>query len=267
MIHFQLREVNRIEPWGEGSERLLHWFGLTDGTLWLKFGNQTVYEYTKEALEHLGNSTTPYNDYQIARFIEDFTGLFDKISETIPEKLYESIKNLEKYHSDAKKWLGIYDTDEDNHSTFYFEEYDRFISWVYQRTLDAMHLIGGPSIAFFRRDNRLRIVWYTEHVLENGISLWSAKNGFYEMDYHDFVAEVRVFGHSFFEEMGKQVEKAVARDWGEVMIDKQGLLDEHQQRKSKFYTSLLLLEQEPTNLTDWSEINQLFKRMIKETNA
>src|SRR5690606_32832931 len=104
----------------------------------------------------------------------------------------------------------------------YFDEYDRFISWTYQRTLDAIHLVGGPSLSFFRRNNRIRIVWDTERVLENGVSLWSAKNGFHEMDYNDFVNEVKAFGKSFFEEMGKQVQNAVAKDWDEVKVDKQG---------------------------------------------
>lgn len=264
MINFKLRELDKIEPWGQEPELSLHWFGLTDGDLWLTFGNQTIYEYSKEAIDYWGNKPTPYNDYQLSRFIEDFTGLFDKIRESIPEEFYDLTKDLKKFQSDTKKWLEINDTDEDNYSDFYFEEYDKLISWTYQRTFDSAHLIGGPWLSFFRRNDKIRTAWETEHTLENGICLWTAKDGSFEMNYSDFIDEIKRFGHSFFTEMGKQVERAVAKDWGQVKVDKERLIEEHQERKNDFYSSLALLEQEPMDKTDWSEIDQLFKRMTSE---
>ena len=61
--------------------------------------------------------------------------------------------------------------------------------------------------------------------------------------------------------MRKQVEFAVAKDWEKVKIDKQRQIEEHQERKDNFYSSLALLEQDPVEKTDWSEIKQLLKRM------
>jgi hypothetical protein len=264
MINFKLRELGKIAPWGQEPELSLHWFGLTDGDLWLTFGNQTIYEYSKEAMDFWGNKPTPYKDYQLSRFIEDFTRLFDKIRESIPEEFYSLTKDLKRFQSDAKKWLDVYDTDEGNYSDFYFEEYDKLISWTYQRAFDSGHLIGGPHLSFFRRNDKLRIVWDTEHVLENGISLWTAKDGSFEMNYSDFIYKIKVFGDFFFAEMGKQVEFAVAKDWEKVKIDKQRLIEEHQERKDNFYSSLALLEQDPVEKTDWSEIKQLLKRMTNE---
>ena len=105
MINFKLRELDKISPWGQEPESYLHWFALTYGDLWLTFGNETIYEYTKEAIDYWENKPTPYNDYQLSRFIEDFTDLFDKIRETIPEDFYNLTKDLKKFQSDAKKWL------------------------------------------------------------------------------------------------------------------------------------------------------------------
>jgi hypothetical protein len=76
MINFKLKELDKMAPWGQEPELSLHWFGLTDGDLWLIFGNQTIYEYSKEAMDFWGSKPTPYNDYQLSRFIEDFTRLF-----------------------------------------------------------------------------------------------------------------------------------------------------------------------------------------------
>jgi hypothetical protein len=59
VINFILRELDKISPWGQEPELSLHWFGLTDGDLWLTFGNETIYEYSKEAINYWGNKSTP----------------------------------------------------------------------------------------------------------------------------------------------------------------------------------------------------------------
>jgi hypothetical protein len=264
VIHFKLRELDKILPTGQEPNFSTSWFWLTDGALWLKFGDQTIYEYSSEAINHWANKSTSYNDYPLVRFIEDFTELFDTIRETIPEEFYELTKDLNKFKSDSKEWLDIYDTDEDEYSDFYFEEYDKLISWTYQRTFNSGHLIGGPHLSFFRRNDKVRIIWETEHILENGISLWTAKDGSFEMDYSDFVNKIKIFGQSFFAEMEKQVELAVSKEWGNIKIDKQRLIEEHKERKDDFFSTLLLLDQEPMDKTDWSEIKQLFNRMRNE---
>lgn len=262
MINFKLRELDKISPWGVEPELSLHWFAMTDGDLWLTIGNETIYEYSTEAINHWGNKTTPYNDYPIVRFIEDFTELFDKIRETIPEEFYQLTNDLKKFQADSKKWLDIYDEDEE--SDFYFEVYDKLISWTYQRTFDSGHIIGGPHLSFFRRNNKLRIVWETERILENGIILWTAKDGSFEMDYSDFVEKIKAFGQSFFSAMDKQVELAVAKEWGNIKIDKQRLVEEHKERKDEFLSNILQLSQEPTGKTNWAEVEKLFKRMTNE---
>lgn len=264
MINFKLRELDIIEPWGQEPELSLHWFGLTDGYLWLTFGNETIYEYSKEAMDFLGDKTTPYNDYQLSRFIEDFTMLFDKINEIVPAEFYDLTKDLNKFHSDVEKWLDIYNTDEDDYSDSFYEEYDKLISWTYERSLYSGHLVGGPKLYFFRRNDKVRIVWETEHYLENGINLWTAKNGSFEMNYSVFIDKIKVFGKAFFAEMDRQVDLAIAKDWGNILIDKKELVEEHYERKNNFFSKLLLLNQEPDDITNWSEIEQLFNRMKDE---
>jgi Family of unknown function (DUF5984) len=264
VINFKLREIDDILPVGQEPNLSTSWFWLTDGELWLNFGDQTIYEYSTEAINHWGNKPTPYYDYPLVRFIEDFTELFDTIRETIPEEFYHLTKDLKKLQTDSKKWLDIYDTDEDEYSDFYFEEYDKLVSWTYQRTFDSAHLIGGPWLSFFRRDDKIRIVWDTEHTLENDICLWTAKDGSFEMNYSDFVDKIGVFGQSFFSAMDKQVELAVAKEWGNIKIDKKRLVEEHKERKDEFFSTLRLLDQEPTNKTNWTEAELLFNRMTNE---
>ncbi|MBS4012358.1 MAG: hypothetical protein KGZ97_01185 [Bacteroidetes bacterium] len=264
MINFKLRELDKIVPWGAKPELSLNWFGLTEGDLWLKFGCETIYEYSKEAIKDWGRQSSQYNDYQIARFIEDFTELFDKISESIPEEIYNLTKDLKKFQSDAKDWIDLCEKGEDYNSDFNFEEYCKLTSWIYQRTLYSEHLVGGPHLSFFRRNDKVRITWDTEHILENGLSLWTAKNGSYEMDYSDFIDKIKDFGQSFFTEMNKQIELAIAKDWGDVEIDKLRIVEEHKERKEEFLSKLLLPENELVDKTDWADIEQLYNRMTNE---
>lgn len=264
MINFKLRELDKILPFGQEPELSLHWFALTDGDLWLTFGNETIYEYSKEAIDYWEKKSTPYNNYYLSRFIEDFTGLFNKIRETVPKEFYDLTKDINKFQSDAKKWLDIYDTDEKDFSDFYFEEYDKLISWTYQRSFASSHLIGGPYLSFFRRNDKIRIVWDTEHILENGISIWAAKDGSFEIGYSDFIDKIKTFGQSFFSEMDKQIDLVLAKEWGNIKIDKQRLVDEHKERKEDFFSNLLLLEQAPVEVTNWTEMKKSLNRMTNE---
>jgi Family of unknown function (DUF5984) len=251
-------------PWGQEPNLSLSWFALTDGDLWLRFGNETIYEYSIEAQKHFGDKPTLYNDYYLSRFIEDFTYLFEKIRETLPETCYQLTSNLKQFKGDAIKWLDIYDTGENEYSDFYFDEYDKLISWTSQRSFDSGHLIGGPQLSFFRRNDKIRIVWDTEYNLENGVNLWAAKDGSYEMNYSDFMERIKEFGEKFFQEMENQIKLVVAKDWGSTKLDKKRIVEEQEERKNEFLSKLSLLRQESTEKTDWKEIELLCNRMINE---
>lgn len=77
------------------------------------------------------NKPTPYNDYYIVRFLEDFSVLFEKIGRSVPYKFYRITEDMQRFRNDAKKWLGMYETDENEYNDFYFEEYDKLTSWSY----------------------------------------------------------------------------------------------------------------------------------------
>jgi BMFP domain-containing protein YqiC len=264
VINFKLKNIEEILPVGQKPNLYLSWFWLTDGDLWLKLGDEIIYEYSKEAMATFENKQTPYNDYYIVRFLEDFTQLFEKVGESLPTKFYDLTKDLSKFRDNTTKWLDIYDIDEDEHCDFYFEEYDELISWTYQRTFDSGHLIGGPNISFFRNNNNLRIVWDTEYNLENGINLWTAKNGSLEVNYFTFIEKIKEFGTEFFKQMDKQVEQTLAKDWGEIKIEKENLVKEHKKRKLDFLTNLSFLEQEAKGQTNWKKLEDLYNRMTKE---
>lgn len=262
-INFQLRELDKIVPWGQAPDLRLHWFGLTDGFLWLDAGAQTIYEYNEAAKEYFGSSLR-YNDYQISRFSEDFFGMFRFVGEAVPKELYD---RLDRFDTELEKWQECHSDEEDAvYEQFYFDEYCGLGQWRWDRTLDSGHLVGGPYIGFFRCGERLKILWESTFRLENGDSIWTAPKGSFELSYDEFVSAVTEFFHSFFAAMEQQVEAAVAKEWGSVSLDKQRLLKEHEERKAGFAKDLSFLVS-PRENTDWDKVRSLCSKMEEEIKA
>lgn len=264
MINFKLKHIDETQPAGTETDLRMSWFWLTDGNLWLNLADSTLYEYSEDALKYFGGQKTMYNDYPLVRFIEDFTELFNVINESIPDDIFQLTENLSLFLNDTQQWLDINDTDEDEHSDFYFEEYDNLISWTYNRTFDSGHLIGGPKFSFFRNRDKIRISWATEYKLENGIDLWTAKDGNIQIPYSEFITQVKNFGDRFFKQMKEQVNLAVVKDWNDIEIDKQRLVEEHSERESEFWEQFKLLENNSQTETNWEQIRVLKSRMDKE---
>jgi len=264
MINFELKHIDETQPAGTDAELYMCWFWLTDGYLWLNLADSTLYEYSKDALKYFGMKTSAYNDYPIVRFIDDFTELFKVINESIPDDIYQLTENLSQFLNDSQRWLDINDTDEEEYSDFYFEEYRNLISWTSNRSFDSAHLIGGPYFSFFRNKDKVRIIWETEDKLENGIQIWTAKNGNIEISYTEFISQVKEFGNRFFTQMKDKVEIAVQKDWKDIQIDKKGLIKEHKERELDFWNQFTLLESDSTTKTNWKQVRELKFRMDKE---
>jgi hypothetical protein len=60
VINFKLKDIDKIIPVTQEPNLYLSWFWLTDGDLWLTFGDQTICEYSKEAMQYFGDKPTPF---------------------------------------------------------------------------------------------------------------------------------------------------------------------------------------------------------------
>lgn len=225
-------------------------------------------------MAYWGEGTTQYPDYYIVRFLEDFTEIFNTVRESVPLKFYELTDHLTQFEIDRVKWIDIRqkddsddedsddeegDDDDDDFDDEFWDSHEKLTSWLFKRTLFASHLVGGPAIAFVRYNHKIKIHFKANHILENGLKMWTATTGVYEMDYLDFVAAVKDFGDRFFTAMDKQVELAIAKDWKEIKLDKVRLVEEHAERKKGFYTNYTLLTK-----TYWTEIEGIYDQMVSE---
>lgn len=258
-INFKLREIGDIVPFGEDRD-YLSWFVLTDSDLWITVGDQTIYEYSDAACK-FWNCDIRYNDYQLSRFLEDFSEIFGAVSESIPKEYYDIISEFPTLFD---KWKEFHiDEDDDIFDEFYDEEYYPLTEWFFDRAFDSGHLVGGPYIGCFRCGDMLKIWWFSDYTLESGESIWTAPGGVFELPYSDFVSEVRRFFGEFFKKMDEQVQKALEKNWGRVKLDKERLVEEHGQRREGFYQKIALLDND-RKTTDWNKISALYEKMRKE---
>lgn len=264
LINFALKDPTDILPWGTAPDTNIHWFGLTDGDYWLRVGDKTLYEYTTEFMKDWNFSRSQYTDYHIVRFLEDFTDLFSAIAESLPEDFYQLARSYDslyeyigKYRARLEQLPDAEDADLDTH----YDKYEEITRWIHDRRLTSTHLKYGPAISFFRCNDKISIVWDSDHRNEKGIAVWTAGNGQIEMPYQLFVNEVKDWGERFFNSMEFQLEEAFLRDWGTTKIDKKRIKEEQAERRKKFLDDTNRLLIEPSKFADWSSLMALIKEM------
>lgn len=262
-INFALRRVDKIKPFGEKPRLALHWFGLTDGTLWIDVGDDTVYEYSKAARREFGGCSR-YNDYYIARFLEDFFDTLGAVGEPVPKALYDRV---DTFADDMAEWEKLRaDCDDAELEKFYGGEFIALYDFFSARSFDSGHLVNGPVVGCFRCGDTVKIVWDSYEHAENGESIWTAARGCFETGYGEFVASVRDFYERFFAAMDGQVERAVQRKWGRIALDKAALVKEHADRRKELAAKLELLGG-ASRKTDWDGILSLYAEMRAEVDG
>jgi hypothetical protein len=265
MIKFKLHELDEVSLFGQAPGYSVSWFALTDGYYWLDLKGKNFYEYTSEFLNTIERKEDEkFVDYFIVRLLEDFTELFPEIGEDIPDDLYQLIKTprkLKTFLTITRKYCEQHADDENGSGVdnFYVIE-----SWLDRRTLHAGHFLHAPRISFLRRQDTINVVWIADATTQ-GLCVWTAQTGKLTMNFSTFVKQLEAFGDEFFFAMETQVQKAIAKDWGDnIEIDKPGLLVEHQQRKDEFSKSLDMLKN-TTVKTDWSSIRALINSKLNAT--
>lgn len=258
LLNFKLKHPATITPWGS-----VGWFVLSDGEYWLDLGKVKFYEFTDEALKEFGETSSKFVDYQIARLVDDFSILFEHISESLPEDFYEIASHedsLFDFYSKAGKKVD--ELNDENISDEDFYSSHKVLEWISNRSLSAIHLSSAPAICFFRKRDKISLVWDAESTTENGRQIWVAGKGNIEIDYEQFVAEVESFKERLFEAMAEQIKIANSIDWGHFIVDKKRRLEEQVERKEKFEARMKFLSSIENNVvTDWEEIRQVRREL------
>jgi len=254
LINFKLRHPAEIIPWGG-----VGWFVLSDGEYWLNLGTVNFYENTDAALNEFGEESGRFVDYNLARLIEDFSELFEHISDSLPDDFYDLAQKentlFDFYNKASTK---IDDLDEDVINDDEFFRIHKVTEWISDRALTALHLASNPTICFFRNNDNISIVWDASQTLESGVQVWTAGKGNIELSYQEFVAEVTDFKERVFSAMETQIQIASTMDWGYIQVDKARRLAEQVERKEKFEKKIeYLTDVNKPAITNWEEIRQI----------
>ena len=258
LINFKLRHPADITPWSS-----VGWFVLSDGEYWLDLGKVNFYEITDAAVNEFGEASGKFVDYQLARLVEDFSDLFEHISEPLPADLYDFARKedtLFDFYSKAHQKIS--DLDDEVIADDEFYRLHKVTEWISDRALTASHLSSNPTICFFRSKDKISLVWNADQTLENGTPLWTAGKGNVELEYKTFVAEVVNFKERIFSAMETQIQIANSMDWGDIQVDKARRLTEQVERKDEFEKRIkFLLEEDKPETTNWNGIRQIRKEL------
>ncbi|WP_337100117.1 DUF5984 family protein [Paenibacillus sp. YIM B09110] len=262
MIHFKLKEIKDISPWGSEGKLMLHWFALTDSYYWFKFGDTEFPKYTKEINIEFNQANKPlYIDYQFARFFWDISEILRHVESPVPDEIFEfinSVDKLELFQQSLKDWLEIsWDESEELNE----EIYDEAREWLYVRKLDFGYLVGGPELYFIRNNDRIHIYWIANYKTENGVSFWQEARGEYSCNYYEFIEGLITSFKSFGIGMHKQISRIFEKETENVEINREQILINQNQFDdlvSSIESKKMLYAEEP----DWKNILNRMKRVL-----
>lgn len=223
-----------------------YWYGLTNGMIHLSFGDANIYEYSDIAVKKFGISR--YLEYEIARFVEDFSSIFAGVNESVPEKIYNLSVRIPNYLRTIENWVEATNVSDEQ----YLDEVVPAIAWIADRELAAPHMTGGPKLYFVRYGERIRIIWDT-HARLDGVALWKANSGFWELYYAEFVEQIECFGHSFFNSMETLIRQYRGENGAAEQIMKASLLDDNKIRRQEFLERLSILKGNASLNRNWDQ--------------
>jgi hypothetical protein len=208
LINFSLTDLDSVVPWGEGHNRL-HWFGLTEGSYWMRVGQAKLFEFVAGSRPSESSEGT-YVDYYIARLWEDLLDLLPRVLHEVPQSIEHSLRNRSSWQRGKSRGAA---------GAF----------WA-ARALDCGYLVNPPHIWIWSSAGVTKIRWSSNSPEPDG-PRWTAGEGEWEMPTAGFVEEVKGFDHRLIAEMGDRVTAVLAGALGPAIeIDVEQLNREHHDR-------------------------------------
>jgi hypothetical protein len=264
IFEFKLNPIEEVHPWGEPSNKSLHWFGFTEGEYRIKVGSEYLLNYSSEFTNYLNKkfpeyfSKTTFVDYQVVRLWEDILAMFHFIIEPVPQELHHFLdfgyENYSSLRSRVDDWLDSETAKgSDEEESWKISEKADF--WLNERWLDSGYLSPSARIWIWSDENDVIFSWDNREIKVENISVWSAAQGNYRISKEDFINEVQQFDRSLISQMNNRVE-TICKTWKhpEIKVDFEQLQSEQKNRATWF-------EPNAKNVlkTDWSEVLSAIK--------
>ncbi|MDR2918047.1 MAG: DUF5984 family protein [Tannerella sp.] len=228
------------------------WFWLTDSHYYIQLGNVKLFESSKE-WQDMYPSDCPYDEYPYIRQLEDLFDILPQIAAGISQTAYRFI-----YTKGSWEWLlreveQWYEVVGDNTTEEQENVYSDLIYFLYHGCLNTGYLRFKSLLFFYHVGDKVIIRYDFTDKNEDGLPVWSASHGKFEITWTEFLYEIENLLNRFFTDMDKQVEDAVCnlmnndyyrefnmKDFrtGEKTNAINALRKEHRERKEYFYSIL-----------------------------
>ena len=254
LFNFTLLPLETIKPWGSAGKLDLHWFGLTDGHYWIEVGASKLLEYSLSAQEP---GLSRFCEYQVARLYEDVVEMAARALEPVPADLIPHIAGEGRKRT-LKRMSAWCDKNAERDDNDDWSTVDAACTWIGQRQLDTAYLSPSADIVLWSDESMVHIEWDHRDKLIEASPAWSAPFGSYSLTRPDFLAECLSLHERLMTAMSERVERTVSGAFSpEVHIDAEGLLREHERRRSLPVSDLVQL---PAS-TDWPAVRHALEQI------
>lgn len=249
---FELDSVDSIEPWGEGADRKLHWFGLTSGRYWISTPLGEVLRYT-DAQINAWNLDSPYVDYQVARLFEDVQSILPTVLEPVPRDIAGMVSDA-RWDLKFESWIECSSDEEERRKLFY-----ETTAWYEDRSLDTMHLTNGPLFHLWRTGDLISIRW--QQTSTTPVGVWTMPEGQFAIEAEEFSADASQFLDKVLRAMQERIDTIQANGWHRLdcLLDIPLLLKEQEQRSARVEELKQL-----SVATDWGAVRSLMGRFPQQ---
>lgn len=220
-FRFVLRDLARIEPWGEDPDRSLSWFGLTDGAYCIETPAGRLLEYRDAPDPDLGVS---WCTYAVARLWEDLRELAPRVAEPVPADI-------------VPRFLALLErggTEEPPDDDTLYEAWLDALTWWGDRQLDIGYLRDAPRVHLWRVGDMMHLRWRAREAdaASCPYSVWHADA---EVSADAFDRALAEFNDAFLAEMRARCEALLRDGWqgAPCDIDPEEILKEHEQREAE----------------------------------
>ncbi len=251
IFHFELRKIEEIAPWNQGSRPSLSWFGLSDGWYWIVLGGQELFRLRDGS----DQDAIPYVDYQVVRLWEDVLDLLPEVLAPIPEDIAAHLRDPERFLA-AVQALQSEPFSEDD---ALFEQVSAGLGFFFARKLDTGYLILAPRLWLWRDGDDMNLLFRS--AASTTEALWEPVCGHVVLPVEEFLSEVQTFDRAFLGSMGERVDALLgANGRPGVFIDLQQLEREQRDRATWLQTAL----GRPRGVaSDWESARQLLRTAVQ----
>ena len=251
---FNLIPVEEILPWGDGEDRRLHWFGLTDGNYWISTPLGEVLRYTDEQIREWGDQS-PHVNYQIARIFEDLQSVVPSALEPVPAEIAALVDDSGWLDSVERRLESLEEADQLGELQEMFWD---ATDWYGQRSVDTAYLVDGPHFYIWRVADEVQFRWRTHG--ESAFRRWSLPQGQFSVTAEQFKSAAYSFFDEVLTETRKRVETIATTGWRrkDCKLDVDMLVREQRQR-TEWIDDLKKRKTE----TDWVAV----RKLVNEVSA